>query len=145
MTAAEYTNSRLNLQKNYYSKKSKWNKHLFLSLSLIQIILTAVIPVLATLGETIPHQKAVIASVAATSTVVASLILLLRPQEYWISYRDTLEKLKAEEIYFQANISPYDNYDEESRVTLYIQQCEKIMGAEHSVWKDTTNQSTAQT
>ncbi len=137
MTAKEYADFRLSGQKKYYSNKSKKNKKLFYFLSYVQIFISAVISFLTLFMDFSTIVKFVIAGLGVISTFTTSIMLLLRPQENWISSRTTLENLKAEEIYFKAEITPYDNQiSDAKRNALYIQRCENIMGTEHTTWKD---------
>lgn len=88
------------------------------------------------MSDCIPIIKFIIAAVDVVATIVASVMLLFRPQEHWISYRETSESLKSEEYLFKAEAPPYDtlNTDKE-RTTLFVQRCEEIMGKEHVIWR----------
>lgn len=133
----EYKKTRFDPQKDYYSKKSKDNKFVFQLLSILQIFLSAIIAFLTLFSNCCPIIKFIIAAIGVVATILASVMLLFRPQEHWISYRETLESLKSEEYLFKAEAPPYDtlNTDKE-RTALFVQRCEEIMGKEHIIWRE---------
>jgi Protein of unknown function (DUF4231) len=66
---------------------------------------------------------------------ITSFLQLTNPQESWILFRSTAEKLKSEYHLFMQKVKPYSEIPEEaSRNNLFVERVEKIIteeGAEY--------------
>jgi ABC-type multidrug transport system fused ATPase/permease subunit len=120
-----YLNERWRPQRDYYSKAAKRNKQWHQSLLLISSIGAVVVPVLLTIPE-IPKWFAIIISLLVSVALV--LDHTLHFGDNWQSFRQTLEALKRERVYYENGLEPYSN--SQSTLLLFIQRCEELMGQE---------------
>lgn len=112
-TEEDYLKTRVIDQIKWYDKKSIYNKRWFLTLKVIEILLSLFIPFLTayitTSGDSL---KIVVGILGIVVTAIAGLITLIKYQENWIEYRTVAESLKLEKFQFLAKAGPYKNLDE---------------------------------
>jgi len=121
----KYLNERWKPQRDYYSKAAKRNKQWHQSLLLISSLGAVLVPVLLSIPE-IPKWLPIIISLLVSGALV--LDNTLHFGDNWQSFRQTLEALKRERVYYENGLEPYSN--SQSAFPLFIQRCEEIMGLE---------------
>lgn len=121
----KYLNERWKPQRDYYSKAAKRNKQWHQSLLLISSLGAVLVPVLLSIPE-IPKWLPIIISLLVSGALV--LDNTLHFGDNWQSFRQTLEALKRERVYYENGLEPYSN--SQSALPLFIQRCEEIMGLE---------------
>ena len=123
--AEQYLNKRWKEQREYYSKKSARNKRWHQFLLVFSTVSALTVPVLLNLTE-VPKLVPTILSVLVS--VALALDNVFHFGENWRIFRQTLEALKQERVYFEAGVEPYT--DAQTAFPLFVQTCEEIMQAE---------------
>lgn len=129
-----YLRGRLDDQIDWYDVRAFQNKLTFMALSAIAIGASAAIPVTISAGasEWIP------AALGGLTTLVASLLAVLKSQENWIHYRSTADLLKRERAYFDMEAGPYSDEDlameDLDRDKALVERVEELISAEHGAW-----------
>src|SRR5258707_3298949 len=123
--AEAYLNGRWQQQRDYYSKQSARNKRWHQTLLLFSTIGALVVPVLLNIAE-IPKWVPTILSVLVS--VALALDNVYHYGDNWRSFRQTLEALKQERIFFRTGIDPYA--DTRTAFQLFVEKCEEIMRGE---------------
>jgi len=123
--AEAYLNGRWQQQRDYYSKQSARNKRWHQTLLLFSTIGALVVPVLLNIAE-IPKWVPTILSVLVS--VALALDNVYHYGDNWRSFRQTLEALKQERIFFETGIDPYA--DTRTAFPLFVEKCEEIMRGE---------------
>lgn len=139
-----YLNGRWQQQRDYYSKQASRNKHWHQSLVVFGTIGALLVPVLLNISA-IPKLIPTVVSVLVS--IALALDSLYHFGDNWRSFRQTLEALKQERIYFEAGIGSY--VQEENAFTMLVENCEAIMQDEgkhffeyHRVKRQETGMST---
>src|SRR5687768_1361016 len=108
MLPEEYINQRVDNQIEWYSKKSKRNKNLFIFFKITEIMLALSITILGSLASKSDSNVGFIISfIGAIIAALAGLLALLKVQENWIEYRATAETLKHEKFFFLTKAGDY--------------------------------------
>lgn len=131
MNQDDYIKQRLNVQINWYDKKSISNQKWFKFFQIITIIAAAAIPFLSgflTVDSLI--LKVIVGFLGVTIAINTSILGLNKFQENWIEYRTICESLKHEKYLFLTNSEPYDK----SSFNLFVQRVESLISKENSVW-----------
>ena len=123
--AEQYLNGRWQQQRDYYSRQSARNKRWHQYLLAFSTIGALIVPVLLNIDQ-VPKLVPTILSVLVS--VALALDNVFHFGENWRSFRQTLEALKQERIYFETGIDPYA--DAQTAFSLFVQTCEEIMQAE---------------
>lgn len=143
-TPEQYIKERVDDQIDWYGRKSSFNKKLFTLFRIVEIILSALIPLLS--GFLVPGHvwvKLLIAIIGVTITIIAGCLSLLKWQENWIQYRSTSESLKHEKFLFLCGTPPYN---EDSAFELFVERIECLISKENSDWAQSiTHQKTEKT
>ncbi len=124
-TAERYLNGRWQQQRDYYSKQSARNKLWHQYLLVFSTVGALIVPVLLNIPN-VPKLVPTILSVLVS--VALALDNVYHFGDNWRSFRQTLEELKVERVYFEAGISPYA--DAQAAFQLFVEKCEAIMRAE---------------
>ncbi|HWB63550.1 MAG TPA: DUF4231 domain-containing protein [Chitinophagales bacterium] len=129
----DYVDNRYTKQMDYYSKASAKNQQMYKRFQWTLIILSALTPVLAGVGDkcTILHYVVII--ISAVVAILTTGLKTFQFQELWIIYRTTYERLKPEIHYYHSNSPPY-NTTGADKEALFVQRVEDILAAEHSQW-----------
>src|SRR6266849_7279602 len=127
--AEQYLNKRWKEQREYYSKKSARNKRWHQFLLVFSTVSALTVPVLLNLTE-VPKLVPTILSVLVS--VALALDNVFHFGENWRIFRQTLEALKQERVYFEAGVEPYT--DAQTAFPLFVQTCEEIMQAEGKIY-----------
>jgi hypothetical protein len=125
--ASDPTWERLRDQLNWYDNKSiaaaKWYKRM----KAAEIVIAALVPVLAGLAA----PAAVTAGVAAIVVVLEGIQQLNQWQTNWVQYRSTAEQLKHEKYLYLAQAGPYASED---RRRVLAERLEGLISQEHAKW-----------
>jgi len=127
--AEHYLTGRWQQQREYYSKQSARNKQWHQNLLLFSTVGAIAVPVLLNLAE-VPKLVPTILSVLVS--VALALDNVYHFGDNWRSFRQTLEALKQERVYFDAGIEHYT--DAQTAFPLFVQRCEEITQAEGKVY-----------
>lgn len=132
----DYITERLDGQIQWYSKKAKGAKRVFITLSIIQLSLTAAIPIAAILLDAAPIVFKIIISVLGTvATVITGILNLLKFQESWAKYRIAKESLVSEKISYLFKTDYYRGIaDQKDLESILVANCEEIMRKEREGW-----------
>jgi hypothetical protein len=125
-----YINDRLEDQINWYDSKSQTNQRWFKRLRFTEIICAAIIPFLAGAPSSI-YGQIVIGILGIVIAVSASLSVLNKYQENWLTYRTTCETLRHEKYLFLTKCKPYDNSDSFNKL---VERVESLISKENSHW-----------
>lgn len=132
INSEEYFKERLQNQINWYSKRSKFNKSVFLILSITEIVIASSIPFLVSyITDKNPEFKIVVGFLGVVIAIITGAIALFKSQELWIEYRTTCELLKHQKFLFQTGTEPYDKKD---AFHTLVDNVESLISIEHSKW-----------
>jgi len=110
VTIDQYIELRLDAQQAYHSKKAGEFQDKYTLLSRTQIILAALIPVIAIIDPTKhTYIQLVTGIVGAIIAIVGGFMSLGNYQQNWIAFRTTSEALKAERVRFVTRCGEYSN------------------------------------
>ena len=119
---------RLQDQLRWYDEKSARHKQWFHRLKVAQIIIAALIPVIAAGGASVK----VAGALGAAIVILEALQQLFQFQQNWVSYRATAEALKHEKFLYLASAGPYAGIDRpELRLA---ERVEGLVSQEHAAW-----------
>lgn len=110
LTIEQYIELRLDAQQSYHSAKAGDLQSKYVRFSRTQIILAALIPVVAILDPT-EHEylQLLTGIIGATIAIIGGFMSLGNYQQNWISYRTTSEALKAEKFTFLTRCGEYSD------------------------------------
>jgi len=132
MNAEEYIKQRLEDQIGWYDRKSKASQRMFKGLRLAEIILAALIPLVAGLtADSIWSWSTLTALLGASVAILAAVLALYQYQEHWIEYRTTSESLKKEKYLFLTKTEPYNG---ENAFETLVQRVETLVSKENTNW-----------
>ena len=119
---------RLEDQIAWYDARSALNQRMFKVLKVAQIVLAALIPVLAAADAA--HW--VLGALGALVVVLEGIQQLFQFQQNWVSYRSTCEALKHQKFLFLAGAGPYAHTTR--REALLAERVEALVSQEHAKW-----------
>lgn len=128
---------RLEDQLDWYDTKSLSAQRMFKRTKLLELLVAAVVPVLAALDV----AGAITAACAAVVVVTEAVQQLYQWQMTWITYRSTAEALKHEKFLFLAQAGPYV-HDDRDRVL--AERVEGLVSQEHAKWTEARSSSKRQ-
>jgi Protein of unknown function (DUF4231) len=132
MDADEYVKKRLEIEILWYDGKSTQNKWCHTVTRGVEIVCSAVIPLLAGFAKESRPEVAIIMGVLGILVATAAgFSSLLKFQENWIKYRTTAESLKKEKYLFQTKVQPYDGNEP---LTVLVQRVETLVSQENTNW-----------
>lgn len=126
----QYRERRLKPQIDYYDKKSIQNQKRFYLFSVIDLTLTALVPV-----ASLSSHNGVTALLGAVATIASGILLLYKHKDLWTKYRFICETLKTYEIKFDNRIGNYSTLSDDDAIKLFIESCEQLMANEHDEWQ----------
>ena len=127
----EYLSTRFEQSVNWYMKQANRCKYLYYFLSTVGIVLPLCIPVINCFDN--PHCIFVTAASVFTS-LVTSLLSLLKLHDKWINYRSVTEAMQTELTLYASKCSDYSDCTDEERNKLFAERIETLMGNEHIKW-----------
>jgi hypothetical protein len=120
--------ARLEEQIRWYDREANKDQLWFRGLKICQIVVAAVIPVMA--GASAPAW--LVGGAGALIVILEGIQQLMQFQQNWSSYRATCEQLKHERFLFQAGAGPYANSPLPE--ALLAEQVESLVSQEHAAW-----------
>lgn len=132
MDNKSYMNKRLQVQIDWYNKKSETNKCWYRTLRIAELVFAAAIPlVVSQITASTLSLKVFAEALGVLIVILTGLISLFRFQELWIEYRSTCETLKHEKYLYLTRSGPYAIDDP---FQLLVHRVESLLSKEHSVW-----------
>jgi hypothetical protein len=132
VNAEEYLKDRLEAEINWYDDKSAHNKLCHTITRGVEIVCSAVIPLLAGFVKVWEPWIAIIMGVLGILVAIAAGFSSLQKfQENWIKYRTTAESLKKEKYLFNTKVQPYDIGDP---LPTLVQRVETLISQENTNW-----------
>ncbi|HEX6515835.1 MAG TPA: DUF4231 domain-containing protein [Nocardioidaceae bacterium] len=125
--SADPTWNRLEDQIAWYDGKSGVNQRRYKGFKLLELMVAAVLPVVAGLGMPV----AVTGGLAAAIVVLEGVQHLYQFHEHWITYRSTAEALRHERYLYLASAGPYLRED---RHAVLAERIEGLISQEHAKW-----------
>ncbi len=116
---------------DWYDKKSGNNKKLYRVLSLIQLVLTALIPAINTFNQI--KGKEIITIISMLLVIVTGVMKLYKPEENWMLYRYTAERLKSEKRMFTSRSGIY-SAGKNKLMDIFVERVNKIIYSENIEW-----------
>src|SRR5205085_10707250 len=109
--------------------KSAYNQRQFKALKVGQIVIAALVPVLAGTAD-VPRW--VLGALGAAVVILEGVQQLFQYQQNWVTYRSTCEELKREKVLFQATAGPYARARRPE--ALLAERVEALVSQEHARW-----------
>jgi hypothetical protein len=119
--------ARLVDQLGWYERNAKKNQQSYKALKLLQIILGALVPVVAAADG----SRVVLAALGAGVVVIEAIQQLFQFHRNWIAYRSTAEALKREQHLFEVGGGDYAGPD---RKVVLAERLEAIISRETGEW-----------
>lgn len=123
---------RLEDQLGWYDRKSVAAQRAYKRVKLLQLIVGAIVPVVAALQA----PPAVTAALAAVVVVAEGAQQLYQWQTNWVLYRATAESLKHERYLYLAEAGPYSAGN---RYQILAERLEGLVSQEHAKWAEARN------
>jgi hypothetical protein len=120
---------RLESQISWYDRKSAYNQRRFKLFKVLQIVVAALVPVLAAIAGA---PRWVLGALGAIVVIVEGLQQLFQYQQNWITYRSTCEALKHEKFLYLCDAGPYART--RARDRLLAERVEGLVSQEHARW-----------
>jgi hypothetical protein len=127
---------RLQDQLEWYDGKSIAAQRSYKRFKVVQLIISASVPVLAALSA----PPAATASAAAAVVVAEGVVQLNQWQTTWVQYRATAEALKHEKYLYLSSAGPYVG-DGADRVL--AERVEGLVSQEHAKWTEARSRAEA--
>ncbi len=132
----DYIDNRLKNQIEYYRKTSKACQRKYKIISILNIILSAIIPSISLMTDLNNYVKYVVAIIGSTSAICTSIIYFCKYKERWLQSRITLELIKSELAKYNTHTCQYRNLNFEDCYNLLVENCEQYLCQEHSEWEN---------
>lgn len=120
---------RLENQISWYGRKSAHNQRQFKALKVGQIVVAALVPVLAAIAGA-PRWS--LGALGAVVVILEGFQQLFQYQQNWITYRSTCEALKHEKFLYLADAGPYAHA--RRKTALLAERVEGLVSQEHARW-----------
>lgn len=118
-------------QSEWYARKARSNRRMYLCIRGYQIVIASLIPLVSLFGEW-SAQRFVTAALGASIAIVEGLQQLGQFQQNWHRYRAAREALKREQFLFEMSSGPYSVTGDKLR--LFVERADAVMGGEASKW-----------
>lgn len=129
----KYLKERYQNQIDWYDKKAVWNHKVYQVLQWSAIILSVATPILIIIYD--GWTRWVAAGIAFLVAIVTSSLKTFKYQENWINYRTTVETLKKEKYYYDANIEGYEKVEDVNyKRALFVERVESLISRENTLW-----------
>ena len=125
MTIETYLAERLTKEIAAYEKKSHFHRAWFIVFKVIQIIVLALVPILASLP--IPCFKLLAVIASCLVLVLEALLAVSNHKDKWRIYQATSKELASEKFTFETTFSIYKEKSTEDRFALLVDRCENII------------------
>lgn len=138
MDIKEYIENRVDDQIDWYDRKSQESQKWYKRLQITEIILAALIPLLAGYATSCKGVAFIIGLLGAVIAVIESISKLNKYHENWIQYRTTCEMLKYQKHLYLTGSAPYNPTDETIE-NIFVRNIENIISSENNQWKNINN------
>lgn len=118
-------------QSDYFARKARSCRQVYMVMRGSQVIMAAVIPVVSVFGDW-SKAKYVAAILGALISITEGLQQLGQYQQSWFRYRTAREALNREEFLYQMEAGPYTDVKDKSR--LFVERADSIMADEAAKW-----------
>jgi Protein of unknown function (DUF4231) len=125
---------RLEDQLGWYDGKSISAQRAYKRVKTLELVVAAIVPVLAGLGA----PAALTAAFAAVVVVAEGVLQLNQWQTNWVLYRGTAEALKHEKYLYLSKAGPYAGPDRER---VLAERVEGLVSQEHAKWTEARTRS----
>lgn len=129
----------IDAQSDWYGKRARSNRSMYVWLKIVQLTLAAAVPLIALLpanststGTSNHWANLTVAAFGALVGLIEAVLQLGQYQQNWVLYRGTRETLKSEKRLYVGGIGPYAN--EADTDAIYIQRCDAVISGEHARW-----------
>lgn len=119
---------RLEDQISWYDRKSIYNQRLFKALKVAQIVVAALVPVMAAGDAT----RTLLGALGAVVLILEGVQQLFQYQQNWLTYRSTCEALKHEKYLVLSAAGPYAHALRPQ--ALLGERIEGLVSQEHAKW-----------
>ena len=137
LTGDEYVESRLAPEIDYYERRAGQSKMRFQAGSVLAIVASAAVPVLAATD----FDRWVLAAAGGVASVAFSCLALFKWQENWLQFHGNAESLKKERALYETRTGPYRDLDGDDLVEAVALRAEELISREHQVWQLTQRES----
>lgn len=120
-----YIQERWQKQRDYYSKRSAWNKSWYQRLQVFMAVGAIAVPIILSISE-IPKPIPIVLS--GLVAIAAALENLFKFGDNWRNFRLTLEALKREKVMFDAGVGPYQEQDK--AFPTFVERIEGLLSEE---------------
>lgn len=134
MDIEEYISTRVDLQIEWYDKKSSVCQKLYKRIQTAEICAAAIIPLLSGYASRHYLIPFIIGSIGVVITILESINKLNKYHENWIEYRSTCELLKYQKYLFMTRSFPYSS-EKETIENLFVKNIEQLISTENNQWK----------
>jgi hypothetical protein len=119
-------------QSNWYGQKARFNRAVYVTMKIIQIVLAAAIPVVSVFA-TASVQRGASATLGALIGVIEGILSLGQYQQNWLLYRAARQALRREELLFSGSAGPY-GLGGSNATQLFVERADAIMSGETARW-----------
>jgi Protein of unknown function (DUF4231) len=119
---------RLEDQISWYDRKSTYNQRQFKAVKVAQIVVAALVPILAAADA----ARALLGALGAVVLILEGFQQLFQYQQNWLTYRSTCESLKHEKYLFLSAAGSYANALRPQ--ALLSERVEGLVSQEHAKW-----------
>ncbi|MBU5478005.1 DUF4231 domain-containing protein [Eubacterium sp. MSJ-13] len=132
-----YIANRLLSQILWYDNKAVIKQNKYKRFTIISIILTSCIPIVAvfTKGEYADLATVFIDALSVASSALLSIVNFCEYHKLWVEYREACEILKSNLYRYFMKIGEFDKLDKTEALKLLIVSCEDYMIKEFKNWK----------
>jgi hypothetical protein len=125
------TLDRIREQSDWYGKKARSSRSIYIALKIVQIVMAASIPVVSvSVGGDV--QRWTNAILGALIGIIEAILQLGQYQQNWLTYRATREALRREDFLYSAKAGPYSGQADPGGV--YAERADTIMSGESAKW-----------
>ena len=133
------TFERLTSEIAWYDRSAKRHRLTYLVIKVVQIALTAEIPIIALLRPNAPsYFSGILGGIIAALEGIQQLGQF---QQNWLRYRSTCESLRNEDLLYAATAGPYASSPKPA--ALLAERMSALLGAEGAAWRTTLETSAA--
>jgi len=127
-THNKVTLQRLSDQIDWYDRKSISCQNKYKILKIIEIIIAASIPTLASFLQIM----LLYAALGSAILIIEGVIQINQYHNNWLNYRSTCEELKHEKFLFLAKAGPYSTFEKPEQ--LLAERIESLISREQAKW-----------
>jgi len=123
-------------QSNFFAKKARSCREVYMVMRGSQVVLAAAIPVVSIFGSW-GSARYVTAALGALISITEGLQQLGQFQQNWFRYRAAREGLRREQFLYEMEAGPYKEVADPMR--LFVERADSIMADEAAKWVDLGN------